>query len=79
MDYGFLNTLLNFVNEDSTPCQDDGYKQISREKTIKLTDKINLLKIEFEIVLSPERKLPRFVNVILIFGDILTLINTGVK
>jgi hydroxyacylglutathione hydrolase len=46
---------------------------------MKLTDKIHLLKIDFEINLSPEKKLPRFVNVILIFGGILTLINTGVK
>jgi hydroxyacylglutathione hydrolase len=46
---------------------------------MKLTDKIHLLKINFEITLSPEKKLPRFVNVILIFGNKITLIDTGVK
>ena len=46
---------------------------------MKLTEKIHLLQIDFEITLSPERKLPRFVNVIIIFGDKITLIDTGVK
>jgi hydroxyacylglutathione hydrolase len=46
---------------------------------MKLTEKIHLLQIDFEIVLSPEKKLPRFVNVIIIFGDKITLIDTGVK
>jgi hydroxyacylglutathione hydrolase len=46
---------------------------------MKLTDKIHLLKIDFEITLSPEKKLPRFVNVIMIFGEKITLIDTGVK
>lgn len=46
---------------------------------MKLKDKIHLLKIDFEIALSPERKLLRFVNVLIIFGDKITLIDTGVK
>lgn len=46
---------------------------------MKLTDKIHLLKIDFEITLSPDKKLPRFVNIILILGDNITLIDTGVK
>jgi hydroxyacylglutathione hydrolase len=46
---------------------------------MKLTDKIHLLQIDFEISISPEKKLPRFVNVILIFSDKITLIDTGVK
>lgn len=46
---------------------------------MKLTDKIHLLQIDFEITLTPEKKLPRFVNVILILGDQVTLIDSGVK
>jgi glyoxylase-like metal-dependent hydrolase (beta-lactamase superfamily II) len=44
-----------------------------------LTDKIHLLRIDFEIPLGPDKKLKRFVNVLLIFGDSITLIDTGVK
>jgi hydroxyacylglutathione hydrolase len=46
---------------------------------MKLTDKIHLLQIDFEITLSPDKKIPRFVNAILILGDKITLIDTGVK
>lgn len=46
---------------------------------MKLTEKIHLLQIDFEIALSPEKKLPRFVNVILVLGDKITLIDSGVK
>jgi glyoxylase-like metal-dependent hydrolase (beta-lactamase superfamily II) len=46
---------------------------------MKLTDKIHLLQIDFEITINPEKKLPRFVNVIIIFGSRITLIDTGVK
>jgi glyoxylase-like metal-dependent hydrolase (beta-lactamase superfamily II) len=46
---------------------------------MKLTDRIHLLKIDFEIPISPEKKISRFVNVILIFSDKITLIDTGVK
>ena len=46
---------------------------------MKITDKIHLLKIDFEITIAPEKKLPRFVNTIIIFGDVITIIDTGVK
>jgi hydroxyacylglutathione hydrolase len=46
---------------------------------MKLTQKIHLLPIDFEITLSPEKILSRFVNVIIIFGDKITVIDTGVK
>lgn len=46
---------------------------------MKLTGKIHLLKIDFQIDISPEKKIPRFVNIILIFSDKITLIDTGVK
>ena len=45
---------------------------------MKLTEKIHLLKIDFEIEISPDKKLPRFVNVIIVFGDKITLIDSGV-
>lgn len=46
---------------------------------MKLTEKIHLLKIDFEIAISPDKKMPRFVNVLLIFGDKIILIDSGVK
>jgi len=46
---------------------------------MKLTEKIHILPIDFEIVLNPEKRIPRFVNVIFIFSDKITLIDTGVK
>jgi glyoxylase-like metal-dependent hydrolase (beta-lactamase superfamily II) len=46
---------------------------------MKLTDKIHLVQIDFEITISPDKKIPRYVNVLLIFGDRITLIDTGVK
>jgi glyoxylase-like metal-dependent hydrolase (beta-lactamase superfamily II) len=46
---------------------------------MKLTDKIHLLQVDFEIPISPEKKISRFVNVILIFSDKITIIDTGVK
>ncbi len=46
---------------------------------MKVTEKIHQLKIDFEITITPEIKISRFVNVILIFGDKITLIDTGVK
>jgi len=46
---------------------------------MKLTEKVHLLKIDFEMRLAPEKTLPRFVNVLIIFGDKITLIDTGVK
>lgn len=44
-----------------------------------INDQIHLLKIDFEIAISPEKKLSRFVNVIIVFGDKITLIDSGVK
>jgi hydroxyacylglutathione hydrolase len=46
---------------------------------MKLREKIHLVRIDFEIAISPGRKIPRFVNVLIIFGDNITLIDTGVK
>jgi hydroxyacylglutathione hydrolase len=46
---------------------------------MRLTDNIHILQIDFEIIMSPEKKLQRFVNVIIIFGDRITLIDTGIK
>lgn len=46
---------------------------------MKLTDKIHLVQIDFEIAVTPDKKIPRFVNVLIIFGDKITLIDTGVK
>ena len=46
---------------------------------MQLREKIHLLRIDFEIAISPERKIPRFVNVLVIFGDDITIIDTGVK
>lgn len=49
------------------------------EKTMNITNKIHLLKHDFQISVSTEKKLPRFVNSIIIFGKKITLIDTGVK
>ena len=46
---------------------------------MKQTDKIHLLQIDFEITFLPDKKIPRFVNVIVILADKITLIDTGVK
>lgn len=46
---------------------------------MKIKGNIHLLKIDFNIQLSPEKVLPRFVNVMLIFGEKITLVDTGVK
>lgn len=46
---------------------------------MKITDKIHLLKLNFEISISPEKRIPRFVNSLIIFGEKITLIDTGVK
>jgi len=46
---------------------------------MKLTDKIHLLQIDFEIAITPDKKIARSVNVIIIFWDKITLIDTGVK
>lgn len=46
---------------------------------MKIKGNIHLLRIDFNIRLSPEKVLPRFVNVLLIFGERITLVDTGVK
>jgi hydroxyacylglutathione hydrolase len=46
---------------------------------MEITSNIHQLKIDFNIQLSPEKILPRFVNVIIVFGEKITLIDTGVK
>jgi len=46
---------------------------------MKLTETIHQLRIDFEITISPERKIPGFVNVLIILGKNITLIDTGIK
>jgi glyoxylase-like metal-dependent hydrolase (beta-lactamase superfamily II) len=46
---------------------------------MRLTDKIHLLKHDFEISLGPDKKISRFVNSLIIFGDEITLVDSGVK
>ncbi len=46
---------------------------------MRLTEKLHLLRIDFEIPVAPGRKLSRFVNVLIVFGDRITLIDTGVQ
>ena len=46
---------------------------------MKITDNIHQLRIDFNIQFAPDKILPRFVNVIIVFGDRITLIDTGVK
>jgi hydroxyacylglutathione hydrolase len=46
---------------------------------MKITDRVHLLRIDFEIPISPDKKLARFVNAIIIFSDKITIIDTGVK
>jgi glyoxylase-like metal-dependent hydrolase (beta-lactamase superfamily II) len=46
---------------------------------MKLTDKIHMLQIDFKIILGSDQMVPRFVNVLIILGEKITLIDTGVK
>ncbi|MCW7754373.1 MBL fold metallo-hydrolase [Desulfobotulus sp. H1] len=46
---------------------------------MKLTGKIHLLRLDFQISLNPNEKIDRFVNCIIIFGKKITLIDTGTK
>ncbi|MGV8059154.1 MAG: MBL fold metallo-hydrolase [Smithellaceae bacterium] len=46
---------------------------------MKLTDKIHLLQLDFEIKLNSHTTIKRFVNCLIIFGKKITLIDTGVK
>lgn len=46
---------------------------------MKLTEKIHLLRLDFQINLNPHKKIDRFVNCIIVFGEKITLIDTGTK
>jgi hydroxyacylglutathione hydrolase len=46
---------------------------------MEITKKIHLLKIDFSVQITPEKVLPRFVNSLIIFGDSITIIDSGVK
>lgn len=46
---------------------------------MKISEKIHCLKINFTITISPEKKISRYVNCIIIFGEKITLIDSGVK
>jgi hydroxyacylglutathione hydrolase len=46
---------------------------------MQLTNNVHLLQIDFDILLGPGKKLSRFVNVVLVFGNKIILIDTGVK
>jgi hydroxyacylglutathione hydrolase len=48
-------------------------------ENMRLTEKIHLLKLDFAINLNPQKKIERFVNCLIIFGEKITLIDTGVK
>ena len=45
---------------------------------MEITERIHLVKIDFEVQITPDRKLPRFVNSIIVFGDFITVIDSGV-
>ncbi|NWH06724.1 MBL fold metallo-hydrolase [Desulfobacter latus] len=46
---------------------------------MKLAEKIHLLRLDFQINLNPHKKIDRFVNCIIVFGEKITLIDTGTK
>jgi hydroxyacylglutathione hydrolase len=46
---------------------------------MKITSKIHLLKLDFSVLVTSEKSLPRFVNVLIILGDEITIIDSGVK
>jgi len=46
---------------------------------MEITTKIHLLKIDFAVQIAPGKSLPRFVNSVIIYGDNITLIDSGVK
>lgn len=45
---------------------------------MEITSNIHLLKIDFAVQITPEKALPRFVNSIIVFGDSITIIDSGV-
>ena len=46
---------------------------------MKPMEKIHLLRLDFQINLNPDKKIDRFVNCIIVFGEKITLIDTGTK
>lgn len=46
---------------------------------MEITKKIHLLKIDFEVQITPDKSLPRFVNSLIIMGNSITIIDSGVK
>lgn len=46
---------------------------------MKITEKIHLLRLDFKINLNSQKQIERFVNSIIIFGEKITLIDTGTK
>lgn len=46
---------------------------------MKVNERVHLLEIEFHISLPSGEQVPRFVNVVLIFDETITLIDSGVK
>ena len=46
---------------------------------MRLAEKIHLLKHDFEILLGPGKKISRYVNSLVVFGEEITLIDSGVK
>jgi len=46
---------------------------------MKVTEKIHILTIDFEIPIAPGKVMPRFVNIIIVLGERITLVDTGVK
>jgi hydroxyacylglutathione hydrolase len=46
---------------------------------MKISDNIHQLRIDFNIQLTPDKIIPRFVNAIIVFGEKITLIDTGTK
>ena len=46
---------------------------------MKITDQIHILRLNFEINLPSGKRIPRYVNSIIIFGKYITLIDTGIK
>jgi len=46
---------------------------------MEISKEIHLIKMDFSVQISPEKSLPRFVNSIIIFGNYITVIESGVK
>lgn len=46
---------------------------------MEIVKKIHLLRIDFSVQITPDKSLPRFVNSLIIFGDSITIVDSGVK